>query len=78
MRLGSVRSNLLKKSIKKTIVEPGESSSKLLFIPASSIKDGAMIQIPIQNLKRLLYLDLKLNLFHHETIFSNILKSLNK
>ncbi len=62
MRLGSVRSNLLKKSIKKTIVEPGESSSKLLFIPASSIKDGAMIQIPIQNLKRLLYLDLKLNL----------------
>ena len=34
MRLGSVRSNLLKKSIKKTIVEPGESSSKLLFIPA--------------------------------------------
>ncbi len=61
MRLGSVRSNLLKKSIKKTIVEPGESSSRLLFIPASSIKDGAMIQIPIQNLKRLLYLDLKLN-----------------
>ena len=62
MRLGSVRSNLLKKSIKKTIVEPGESSSRLLFIPASSIKDGGMIQIPIQNLKRLLYMDLKLNL----------------
>tara|TARA_Y100000768_G_C23943435_1_gene666348 strand:- start:131 stop:841 length:711 start_codon:yes stop_codon:yes gene_type:complete len=62
MRLGSIRSNLLNKSLKKTIIEPGESYTGLFFIPVSSIKDDSMIQIPIQNLKRLLYMDLKLNL----------------
>ena len=62
MRIGSIRSNLLKKSIKKIIVEPGKSSSSLLFIPASSINTNSVISIPIQNLKRLIYLDLQLNL----------------
>ena len=62
MRIGSIRSNLLKKSIKKTIIEPGESSSSLLFIPASLINNNSIISIPIQNLRRLIYLDLQLNL----------------
>ena len=62
MRIGSIRSNLLNKSIKKIIVEPGESSSSLLFIPASSINTNSVISVPIQNLRRLIYLDLQLNL----------------
>ena len=61
MRLGSIRSNLFSKWLTKSIVEPGESSTGLLFIPASSIRDDSVIEIPIQNLKRLLYLDFKLN-----------------
>lgn len=62
MRIGSIRSNLLNKSIKKTIVEPGESVSSLLFIPATAIDNKSAISVPIQNLKRIVYLDLKLDL----------------
>ena len=62
MRIGSIRSNLLNKSIKKTIVEPGESVSSLLFIPATAIDNKSAISVPIQNLKRMVYLDLKLDL----------------
>jgi len=56
------RSRLSKNSLKNTIVEPGQSIQKILFVPAGKIKQKQLLSIPVQNLKRVAYLDLEVNL----------------
>lgn len=62
MRLESLRANLLKKSLKRTVVEPNESIASIFFLPATSILQDSSISIPIQNLRRLVYLEMSAKL----------------
>lgn len=56
------RSRLSKVILKNTILEPGQSLQKILFVPAGKIKQNLNLSIPVQNLKRVAYLDLEVNL----------------
>ena len=56
------RSRLSKIILKNAILEPGQSLQKILFVPAGKIKQNLNLSLPVQNLKRVAYLDLEVNL----------------
>ena len=56
------RSRLSKIILHNTILEPGQSLQKILFVPAGKIKQNLNLSLPVQNLKRVAYLDLEVNL----------------
>jgi len=58
MRLGAIRSNLVRKTLKDEIVEPGTTAQGIVFLPLKSIVQGHKLRLSVQNLKRMAYLNL--------------------
>ncbi len=58
MRLSILRNNLIDKSLQANVILPGETIQGLVFINNKDRGNGQGLRIDLQNLKRLIYLDI--------------------
>ncbi|PHS23457.1 MAG: hypothetical protein COA84_11020 [Robiginitomaculum sp.] len=58
MRLSILRNNLTDKSLQAKVVLPGETIQGLVFVPKKKYRPGLEFHLDVQNLKRLVYLDI--------------------
>lgn len=58
LHLSILRNNLNEKSLYNQIIEPGQTIQGMVFVRSDNLIPGMALRIDIQNLKRLVYLDI--------------------
>ncbi len=58
LHLSILRNNLNEKSLYNQIIEPGQTIQGMVFVRTENLVPGLALRVDIQNLKRLVYLDI--------------------
>jgi multidrug efflux pump subunit AcrA (membrane-fusion protein) len=58
LHLSILRNNLIEKSLYNQIIEPGQTIQGMVFVRSENLRPGMALRVDIQNLKRLVYLDI--------------------
>lgn len=58
LHLSILRNNLIEKSLYNQIIEPGQTIQGMVFVRSENMVPGMALRVDIQNLKRLVYLDI--------------------
>ncbi|MDQ7018029.1 MAG: hypothetical protein Q9M33_02585 [Robiginitomaculum sp.] len=58
LHLSILRNNLIEKSLYNQIIEPGQTIQGMVFVRSENLVPGLSLRVDIQNLKRLVYLDI--------------------